>query len=86
MLLDDKIDTDITPAKISAMITLGVPYPAGYDKQANTDLMEQAKKISNKLAEDKIETPANREIIALIAYLQRMGTDIKIGQKTASQK
>ena len=85
-LLDDKIDTAITPAKIRAMITLGVPYPAGYDKQANTDLMEQAKKISNKLAEDKIETPANREIIALIAYLQRMGTDIKIGQKTASQK
>ncbi len=85
-LLDDKIDTAITPAKIRAMITLGVPYPAGYDKQANTDLMEQAKKISNKLAEDKITTPANREIIALIAYLQRMGTDIKIGQKPAAQK
>ncbi len=85
-LLDDKIDTAITPAKIRAMITLGVPYPAGYDKQANTDLMEQAKKISNKLGEDKITTPANREIIALIAYLQRMGTDIKIGQKPAAQK
>ncbi|MEO7530799.1 MAG: cytochrome-c oxidase, cbb3-type subunit I [Sediminibacterium sp.] len=79
-LLDDPIDTAITPAKIRAMRTLGVPYYEGYDKVANKDLMSQADKISASLAKDKIKTPANREIIALIAYLQRMGTDIK-GEK-----
>ena len=81
-LLDDKIDTAITPAKIRAMTTLGVPYSPGYDKQANRDLMAQAEKISSNLARDKIKIPANREIIALIAYLQRMGVDIK-SQKAA---
>lgn len=76
-LFDNKIDTAITPAKIRAMQTLGVPYPAGYDKVANQDLMSQANRIRINLKIDKIQTPADREIIALIAYLQRLGIDIK---------
>jgi cbb3-type cytochrome oxidase cytochrome c subunit len=31
---------------------------------------------------DKIETPANKEIVALISYLQRLGKDIKAEKKT----
>ncbi len=76
-LLDDKIDTSLTAAKIRAMQTLGVPYPEGFDKIANADLEKQAKGIKDNLKKDKIETSSNAEIIALIAYLQRMGTDIK---------
>lgn len=76
-LLDDALDTSSTPAKIRAMQTLGVPYPEGFDKIANAALTEQAEAIAGRLKKDKIETPANKEIIALIAYLQRMGTDIK---------
>jgi cytochrome c oxidase cbb3-type subunit I/II len=78
------IDTAITPAKIRAMMTLGVPYPALYDKQANTDLMKQAREIAKNLAADKIDTDPNREIIALIAYLQRLGKDIKLEQTTTN--
>ena len=80
-LLDDPIDTAITPAKIRAMQTLGVPYPAGYDKVANADLMAQANRIRINLKIDKITTSPNKEIVALIAYLQRMGTDIKLQAK-----
>ncbi|MCG2615336.1 cytochrome-c oxidase, cbb3-type subunit I [Terrimonas sp. NA20] len=76
-LLDDALDTASTPAKIRAMRTLGVPYPDGYDKIANRDLMQQADSIAASLKRDKIKTPSNVEIIALIAYLQRLGTDIK---------
>jgi cytochrome c oxidase cbb3-type subunit I/II len=76
-LLDDALDTASTPAKIRAMRTLGVPYPEGYDKIANKDLMRQADSIAANLQKDKIKTPSNAEIIALIAYLQRLGTDIK---------
>ena len=83
-LFDNKLDTAITPAKIRAMQTLGVPYPAGYDKQANADLVEQAKAIKANLKKDKLDTPADREIVALIAYLQRVGIDIKGQQKTAA--
>ena len=76
-LLDNPIDTASTPAKIRAMQTLGVPYPKGFDGEANVALILQAEKIKDQLATDKIKTAANKEIIALIAYLQRMGTDIK---------
>ena len=80
-MLDNPIDTASTPAKIRAMQTLGVPYPAGYDQKANADLMIQANAIRINLKIDKIQTSANKEIIALIAYLQRMGTDIKAQTK-----
>lgn len=81
-LLDDEIDTAITPAKIRAMQTLGVPYPSGYDQIANKDLMQQTAKIAKSLQAEKIETDSNKEIIALIAYLQRVGTDIKMMPQT----
>jgi len=80
-LFENKIDTAITPAKIRAMQTMGVPYPVGYDQQANADLMIQANQIKISLKKDRMATPANAEIVALIAYLQRMGTDIKGAQK-----
>jgi cytochrome c oxidase cbb3-type subunit I/II len=76
-LLDDELDTASTPAKIRAMITLGVPYPEGYDKIANKDLMAQANEIVENLKSDGVETPPNKEIISVIAYLQRLGIDIK---------
>jgi cytochrome c oxidase cbb3-type subunit I/II len=89
-LLDDELDTASTPAKIRAMITLGVPYPENYDKIANKDLMLQANQIVSNLKSSGIETPPNKEIISVIAYLQRLGTDIKgenkilFGGETAS--
>jgi len=83
-LFDNKLDIDITPAKIRAMQTLGVPYPAGYDKIANDDLMKQANEITADLAKDNIKISPDREIIALISYLQRLGKDIKLEQKTTA--
>lgn len=80
-LFENKIDTAITPAKIRAMQTLGVPYPAGYDKVANTDLMAQANLIRINLKIEKLITPADAEIVAMIAYLQRVGIDIKSAAK-----
>lgn len=79
-ILDHELDTASTPAKIRAMQKLGVPYPEGYDQLANQDLREQAKKITDNLAKDGIKTSSNKEIIALIAYMQRLGTDISKSQ------
>jgi cytochrome c oxidase cbb3-type subunit I/II len=76
-LLDDDLDTSTTSAKIEAMQTLGVPYPAGYASVANRDLSKQAGEIAKDLLASGIETNPNKEIIALIAYLQRLGIDIK---------
>jgi cytochrome c oxidase cbb3-type subunit I/II len=76
-LFENKIDTAITPAKIRAMQTLGVPYVKGFDQEANANLMAQANKIQAGLKVEKLDVAADAEIVALIAYLQRMGTDIK---------
>jgi cytochrome c oxidase cbb3-type subunit I/II len=76
-LLDNAIDTNSTGPKIRAMMTLGVPYPTGYDLIANQDLMQQAHVITANLKKDKIETAPDAEIVALIAYLQRLGKDVK---------
>lgn len=76
-LLDDDLDTTNTAAKIRAMQTLGVPYPEGYDKIANAELSKQAEGIAENLRKEKINAVSNKEIIALIAYMQRLGTDIK---------
>ena len=75
-LIDDNLDTATTPLKINAMRTLGVPYAADYASKANQDLMIQAKAISDDLQKDGIKVAPNKEIIALIAYMQRLGTDI----------
>lgn len=71
--------------KISAMRTLGVPYEEGYEDQALADMQQQADKIAAQLKVENIETDPNLEIIALIAYLQRLGTDIKVQESTAAQ-
>lgn len=76
-LFNDALDTTTTGKKIDAMITMGVPYPEGYATQANTDLGLQSISIVAGLKKDGIEANPDREIIALIAYLQRVGTDIK---------
>lgn len=85
-LFTDKLDTSLTGAKIRAMITLGVPYEAGYDKIANADVVKQADAIVANLAKDKITVKNDKEIIALIAYLQRIGTDIKLEQHSSTIK
>ena len=76
-LLEDQLDANTTMSKIKAMIRLGVPYPAGYENRAIQDMEKQAKQITANLKKDGIETLPDREIVALIGYLQRMGTDIK---------
>lgn len=82
-LLDNPIDTASTAAKIRALQTMGVPYEEGFDQKANKDLMLQATSIRLSLKGEKIETPADREIIAVIAYLQRLGKDITAAQQAA---
>lgn len=80
-LFRNRIDTRIMPAKIRAMQTLGVPYPAGYDQKAVADMEQQANSIQKSLANDKIEIGNDKEIVALIAYLQRLGKDVQVASK-----
>ncbi|MBK9405577.1 MAG: cytochrome-c oxidase, cbb3-type subunit I [Ignavibacteria bacterium] len=76
-LFTQELNTGSTESKINGMRTLGVPYADGFEKSANDELMKQANEITQDLAKNDIRVESNKEIIALIAYLQRLGTDIK---------
>lgn len=84
-LFDQEWDKENLADKISAMRTLGVPYPEGYEFAALEDAEAQATAISADLAGSKIQVKSDKEIIAMIAYLQRLGTDIKLKNADPSQ-
>jgi cytochrome c oxidase cbb3-type subunit I/II len=75
-MLTQELDTASTASKINAMRTLGVPYEKGFELIANQNLLQQANGIVNNLKTDSIRISPTKEVIAMIAYLQRMGTDI----------
>lgn len=78
-LITDDLDVSKTAKKIEVLQLLNTPYEEGYADIAVDDLKKQARQIADKLRKDGIEQDGleNKEIVALIAYLQRLGTDIK---------
>ena len=76
-LLTQKLDLSVVPARIAALRKVGVPYPDGFEQTAIKDAELQARIVVAGLKTGLIEAPADREIIAMIAYLQRLGVDIK---------
>lgn len=83
-LLDQDLNTDYLIAKIKTLRTLNTPYPENMEEKAHELLQAQAAKIAEGLKSEGIEQEdlANKEIVALIAYLQRLGTDIKPKSQT----
>ena len=84
-LLENDLNTSTTAAKIRALRKIGVPYPEGYEDIANDELVKQADAIALDLQKNGIPAEPQKEIIALIAYLQRLGTDIKVNKQTAQK-
>jgi len=76
-LKEQTLDISTTPSKINALRKVGVPYEPGFEFNANDDLFKQADVITGDLQKQGIDITNDKEIIALIAYLQRLGTDIK---------
>jgi cytochrome c oxidase cbb3-type subunit I/II len=76
-LLENRLDYNSIGSKISSLRAVGVPYPEDYESKAADDLKTQAEAIAANLGASGLKTSWDREIIAVIAYLQRLGTDIK---------
>lgn len=79
-LLTQTLDTSTTATKIKALRSVGVDYEDGYEKFANQDLVKQANLIADDLINNGVPAEWNTDVIALIAYLQRLGKDIKGNQ------
>ncbi|MCP4902265.1 MAG: cytochrome-c oxidase, cbb3-type subunit I [bacterium] len=78
-LLTDEIDLNEIPATVRAHRTLGVPYSADEIENAAALAQEQAQEIATAVVnEGGPEGLEDKQIIALLAYLQRLGTDIAL--------
>ncbi|MFD1316316.1 cytochrome-c oxidase, cbb3-type subunit I [Namhaeicola litoreus] len=91
-LIENDLDISQTNNKVNAMVILGVPYTQGELDKAVYLLQSQAAEVEKNLRQDpefvKNYGDANiqdKEIVALIAYLQRLGTDIKAEQTAQNQ-
>jgi len=82
-LLTQDMNLETIPNRINALRAVGVPYADNYEDIAIRDAEYQAEQIANGLREngfdtvEGIEITSDKKIIALIAYLQRLGVDIK---------
>jgi cytochrome c oxidase cbb3-type subunit I/II len=77
-LLTDDIPYDVIQKRVDAMVMLGVPYGAKALKDADGLAHAQAAQLADLLK--TAGGPAhmeNKEVMALIAYLQRLGVDIR---------
>jgi len=72
-LYDAQTKTEELPGKISALRTLGVPYPKWSDEEIFNKAQEQAKTIAADLKKQGEYADPDTEIVALIAYLQILG-------------
>jgi cytochrome c oxidase cbb3-type subunit I/II len=79
-LYEQDLDTSLTSRKLRAFKTLGAPYTREEVESAEKDLRLQATEITDALVSQGVTYQAgveNKKIIALIGYLQRLGTDIR---------
>ncbi len=83
-LLTDEIPWDVIQTRVHVMAMLDVPYDAEALTHADAMAKQQAELVAKTLvANGGPKDMANKEVIALIAYLQRLGRDIQLAQDTS---
>jgi cytochrome c oxidase cbb3-type subunit I/II len=77
-LFRDKMDYRSLPKKMEVMQFLGVPYTTDEIKNGVANAKAQAAAITTTLVSSGVpEAIVDKEVISLIAYMQRLGMDIK---------
>jgi cytochrome c oxidase cbb3-type subunit I/II len=76
-LLDATVDAEDVRASVRALRRSGVPYSDSDVEGVAASLASQGQQIAASLAGAGIQTQADKEIVALIAYLQRLGREGK---------
>ncbi|MEW6743718.1 MAG: cytochrome-c oxidase, cbb3-type subunit I [Planctomycetota bacterium] len=72
-LADAKVDLDGTPAKMRSLVQLGVPYAEDEITNARAAALAQGETIAAGLAKQAVTVAPDSHLVALIAYLQRLG-------------
>jgi len=84
-LADNDVNLSMLAVKIRAMQTLGIPYAKDYDKKAEEDYIKQAEQIVSELKATGIIIKPTSEMVAMIAYLHKLGKDISPAQNKISK-
>lgn len=83
--IEDDLDVSHIETKVKVMRKIGVPYPEGFEDIALDSLKSQARYIAREIyageadaefTDEDIEKLSKKEVVAIIAYLQRLGSDI----------
>ncbi|MES3630732.1 MAG: cytochrome-c oxidase, cbb3-type subunit II [Longimonas sp.] len=86
-MLEKDANLDVLPRKLRALRSLGTPYTDDEVENAVQIAQQQAEEIAREIEQQG--GPANlesKQIVALVAYLQRLGTDIDQAPETAEQE
>ncbi|MFQ5653101.1 MAG: cytochrome-c oxidase, cbb3-type subunit I [Planctomycetota bacterium] len=84
-MLDAPFDFDGLRSSVRAMAHLGVPYDERTIVEAPALARAQARRIAGEIVEQGGQPGlGDRQIVAIIAYLQRLGTDIEKGTAAAN--
>ena len=78
-LFDKKTDLASLPSRIAVQRQLGIPWPAMSADQIRDEARAQAIGISKVLLDQGRKVEPDREIIAMIAYLKKLGTYQEVG-------
>lgn len=74
-LLTAKIDAADVAASVAALAKVGTPYAATDEASVTASLREQGGQVVSSLGSAGVTAAWDDEIVALIAYLQRLGKD-----------
>ena len=74
-LENEKLDLARTNEKMGALRSVGVPYKDADIAAARTDAAEQGNAIVKDLAAEGVKVDADTQMVAVIAYLQRLGNN-----------
>lgn len=85
-LFADVLDVSTLRKKLEVQRTLGVPYPEMTQDEVTAATNSQAAGIAQGLREGGLLVAPDREIVALIAYLQKLGKSVPAQPKVASAK
>ncbi len=84
-LLTNDTDVAALPNRLAVQRTLGVPYPEQTPAEVRAQVDRQARAIADELRAAGATVEPGREIIALIAYLQRLGRSEEVGPARPAQ-
>jgi len=83
-LFTQNTDYSVLPNRLRVQRRLGVPFPQQTDAEIVAAARQQAEGIAADLRTNGVQAVPDREIIALTAYLQKMGQSEKVPAATAN--